>query len=121
MEVDNARSEIFVRITKEVGGLTDNRVSHLTFYLADVEAFMEPISVIPDIGGAPNDYFVVRDRDNWKQAFSAWLHTPMNIEEEISESESDSDSSRQADNWDSSSLDSGNEHSNSGEDTSSSE
>ena len=82
---------------------------------------MEPASVVPDIGGAPNDYFVVRDRDNWKQAFSAWLHAPMNVEDEISESESNSDSSRQADNWDSSSLDSANEHSNSGEDTSSSE
>ena len=52
------------------------------------------------------------------QAFSAWLQTPVNIEDEISESESDSDSSRQADNWDSSSLDSGNEHSDSGEDMS---
>ena len=46
---------------------------------------------------------------------------PMNVEDEISDSESDSDSSRQADNWDSSSLDSGNEQSNSGEDASSSE
>ena len=36
---------------------------------------MEPISVIPDIGGAPNDYFMVRDWDNWKQAFSAWSQT----------------------------------------------
>ena len=71
---------------------------------------MEPISVIPDMGGAPNDCFVVRDRDNWKQALSAWPHAPMNVEDEISESESDSDSSRQADNWDSSSLDSAGNH-----------
>ena len=26
-------------------------------------------------------FFMVRDRDNWKQAFSAWLQTPMNIED----------------------------------------
>ena len=62
VEVDNARSEIFVRITKEVGGLADNRVSHLTFYLADAEASMEPISVIPDIGAS-------------KMRFQGWLPT----------------------------------------------
>ena len=61
------------------------------------------------------------DLEEHRVLFSAWLQTPLNIEDEISESESDSDSSRQADNWDSSSLDSANEHRNSGEDTSSAE
>ena len=51
-------SEIFVPVAKEVGGLTNNRVSHLRFYLADAEAFVEPVSVVPDIGGPPNNCFM---------------------------------------------------------------
>ena len=82
-------SEIFVPMTKEVGGLTGNLVSHLRFYLADVEAFMEPLSVIPDIGGPPNNYFMVRDRSKWAEGFSSWLESPLDIREEISDCEED--------------------------------
>jgi hypothetical protein len=49
-------------------------VTELKFYLADVEAFVEPV-VIPDIGGAANEYFVVKNRDAWKQDFEEWLET----------------------------------------------
>ena len=111
-------SEIFVPVTKEVGGLTNNRVSHLRFYLADAEAFVEPISVIPDIGGPPNNYFMVRDRDNWRQAFSAWLQTPLDINEEISDYDSETDGSGHADNWDCVSVDSGDQLGGSADDAS---
>ena len=50
-------SEIFVPIIKEVAGLTDNAVSSMSFLLADVEAIVQAIAVVPDIGGAPNAYF----------------------------------------------------------------
>ena len=59
--------------------------------------------MIPDIGGPPNNYFVVRDRDNWRQAFSAWLQTPLDINEEISDYDSETDGSAHADNLTSSS------------------
>ena len=54
-------SEIFVPITKEVGAITDNVVSELKFWLADVDPIVKPIAVIPDIGGPPNAYFMVKD------------------------------------------------------------
>jgi hypothetical protein len=49
-------------------------VTELKFYLADVEV-VEPVVVIPDIGGAANEYFVVKNRDAWKQDFEEWLET----------------------------------------------
>ena len=61
-ETELAMSELFVPISKEVGGLTQNNVSHLSFFLADVEAFVKPVAVIPDIGGQPNSYFALRAR-----------------------------------------------------------
>ena len=30
-----------------------------------VETFVKPIAVIPDMGGAPNGYFVIKDRSDW--------------------------------------------------------
>jgi hypothetical protein len=38
-------------------------------------SFVEPVVVIPDIGGAANEYFVVKNRDAWKQDFEEWLET----------------------------------------------
>jgi len=47
-------SEIFSKVTKEVGRIKDGRVVDGIFYLANVEAFVEPIAVIPDVGGNTN-------------------------------------------------------------------
>lgn len=66
-------TELFTHIVKEVGKMEKNRVVDLKFYLADVEAFHEPIVVIPDIGGAPNSYFMLRGRSKWKEIFMKWL------------------------------------------------
>ena len=75
-EDDINMSELFFPITKEVGGLTMNNVSHLSFLLADVEAFVKPVAVIPDIGGQPNSYFALQERANWADMFTTWLDTP---------------------------------------------
>jgi len=40
-------------------------VTKLTFFLADVEAIVRPLAVIPDIGGLPNAYFWVKDQESW--------------------------------------------------------
>ena len=82
-------SEIFVPITKEVGGLTNNVVSHLKFVLADVDAIVKPIAVIPDIGGQPNAYFMVKDRETWRTDFMLFLETPLDFEDDISSDEED--------------------------------
>jgi hypothetical protein len=49
-------------------------VTELKFYLADVEALSNRwwLSLI---GGAANEYFVVKNRDAWKQDFEEWLET----------------------------------------------
>ena len=53
-----------------------NNVSHLSFLLADVEAFVKPVAVIPDIGGQPNSYFALREQASWKEMFTQWLESP---------------------------------------------
>jgi hypothetical protein len=69
-------SEMFAPIRKEVGKIVNGCVTEMKFYLADVEAFVAPLAVIPDIGGLPNDYLVVKNREEWKEDFEAWLETP---------------------------------------------
>ena len=93
--VDNeykiGQSEIFVPITKEIGGLTNNVVSHMKFFLADVEAIVKAIAVIPDIGGQPNDYFMVKDRETWQTDFMLFLEKELDLDAEISSEEDDSE------------------------------
>ena len=69
-------SEIFIKIEKEVSQMRNGNVTKLKFYLADVEAFVEPLTVIPDIGGVPNGYFVCKNREQWRQSFIDWLREP---------------------------------------------
>ena len=84
-------SEIFVPITKEVGDLTDDGANVMHFYLADVEAILEPMAVIPDLGGNSNAYLQVKPREQWKNDFMNFLERDLNIEEEMStEEEEDS-------------------------------
>ena len=67
------KSEIFRPIEKEIGQWSDDMVSGFRFYLADVEAIVRPLAVIPDIGGPTNRYFLVKDRDTWRQDFIRFL------------------------------------------------
>ena len=84
-------SEIFVPITKEIGGLTNNAVSHLKFYLADIDAIVGPIAVIPDIGGPPNAYFMVKERETWRTDFMKFLESEIDLEAMISSSDESTD------------------------------
>ena len=55
-------SEIFVPIGKEVLREDNkNGVTCLKFYLAHTDLIVEPLCVIPDIGGGWTDYFVVKN------------------------------------------------------------
>lgn len=75
-EVEIGRSDLFLPIATEVGGLTDNNVSNLRLFLADVEAFEEPVAVIPDLGGPPNGYFALNPRASWPDMFTEFLEIP---------------------------------------------
>jgi hypothetical protein len=72
------KSEIFLGITKEVGGMQHNHVTKLKFYLADVDAFHEPVVVIPDMGSRlpTNRYLMLRNMTKWKEDFTKWLDAP---------------------------------------------
>ena len=86
-------SKIFVPIRKEVLRQDDeNGVTRLKFYLADTEAFVEPLCVVPDIGGGRTDYFVIKNRSQWKEEFESWLETDnysTYFEDESDESDDD--------------------------------
>jgi hypothetical protein len=45
---------------------TDLNVSYVT---VPVEAIVHPLCVIPDIGGDPNEYFVILPKRNWSWLF----------------------------------------------------
>lgn len=85
-------SELFVPITKEVGRINQRkRVTKLKFYLADVEGFVEGVGVIPDIGGAPNAYFICRQRPKWGEEFVRWLESEHEDFEDFSDDEEQED------------------------------
>ena len=90
------RSEIFIPLLKNVAAWYEDTVTDLEFYLADVGAFDGPITVIPDVGGPNNGYFLVRQREEWSENFARWLERPHedfeDFEEDSSE-ESDDDQS----------------------------
>lgn len=81
-------SEIFVPLIKETPGLNTDGVALLKFYLADVEAIVKPIAVVPDIGGSPNAYLLIKERNDWRNDFVKFLESPdQEIRDEITEDE----------------------------------
>ena len=67
------KSEILIPIRKEVAKIRDGFVAKERLYLADVESIVEPVAVVPDIGGPCNDYFVVKNWSQWREQFKEWL------------------------------------------------
>ena len=60
--------------------MEDGFVVESQFYLADVEAFEEPVAVVPDIGGRANDYFIVKNKTEWAEDFVDWLEEPSDLD-----------------------------------------
>ena len=75
---DRSMSDIFIPFQKEVGAINkDGVVTKRKLYLADVEAFADPLCVIPDIGAKPGcKYFQVRPRSAWVREFIDWIEDP---------------------------------------------
>ena len=86
-------------VETEVESMTDGFVDGLKFYLADVDAFVEPAIIIPDIGGPNNRYMHVKGRHLWSNIFEKWLDDP-HVEDIVSESEDESDNSNEIDDED---------------------
>jgi hypothetical protein len=66
-------SDLFLPIRKDHGKLVNGSAVRYKYYLADVEGFISPTVVIPDLGGQTNDYFVLKAREDWKEVFTKWL------------------------------------------------
>ena len=57
--------------------------------MADVEAFLQPITVIPDIGSENKlRYFQVKARNEWAGTFIKWVEQPHHLDEMDEEYES---------------------------------
>jgi hypothetical protein len=72
-EQELGRSDLMVPIRKDIDLNEDGSVAVRRFYLADTEAFSDPCCTIPDIGGPPNRYFVVKPRNQWATEFVRWV------------------------------------------------
>ena len=75
------RSSILLPIRKTVDLDDKGVVTNRHFFLADTDAFVKPCSVVADIGGPPNRYFVVKSREMWAEDFQRWLRDPHAIDE----------------------------------------
>ena len=85
-EEEIKKSDLFVPLLKGVDGMVDGVVQGRLFYLADTSAFVKPCCVIPDIGGPPNRYFLIKPRTEWAGLFIKWLERP-HAEDDISDEE----------------------------------
>ena len=71
------RSEIFIPIFKKFSPNDPHMLLKREFFLADVEAFVDTVAVIPDIGcSKQNGYFMLRPRHKWGEMFGLWLDVP---------------------------------------------
>lgn len=67
------QSDLMTPVLKQVELDDQGTMVDRTFYLADTEAFLDPACVIPDLGGPPNRYFVVKPRNQWAAEFVKWV------------------------------------------------
>ena len=64
-------SDLFHPILKDIGR------SKRRFYLANVDAIVSPMCVVPDIGcKGKNRYFQVEPRSQWVEQFVSWVEDP---------------------------------------------
>lgn len=51
------------------------------FYLADVESILDPLVVVPDVGGSQRrEYFLMKSRSEWVEIFKQWLDDPHELD-----------------------------------------
>ena len=76
-------SDLFVplqkdaKVDKKTGEVLKRR-----FFLADVDAIVSPLCVVPDIGAKPScKYFKVKPRSEWVEEFLLWLRDPSALDD----------------------------------------
>ena len=80
-ETEQGLSEMFVPYTKETDGEDDDGDVKRKFYLVDVESFVEPTTVIPDVGNENSAaYLRLRPKSEWIEQFVTWLRDEHNKE-----------------------------------------
>ena len=74
---DALDSGIFSPIYKKYIPSNPQMSQRREFFLADIEAIVDTVAVIPDIG-CPNKnaYFLLQQRGNWAKMFDSWLELP---------------------------------------------
>ena len=81
---DDLQSDLFMPLMKDVEGVNEKgEVMGRQFYLADVSSIVGPCIVVPDMGGPPNAYFQVKNRNGWAKEFVDWLKQPHRDDEMI--------------------------------------
>ena len=69
-------SDLFIPYRKEAEATdTSGTITKRRFYLADVDAIVSPVCVVPDIG-TKEGYFVVKPRSEWVDIFIDWARAP---------------------------------------------
>ena len=91
--VERNCSDMLVPLIKEGKSLDDDgRIQERQLFLADVDAILEPLCVVPNIGRFKRRYFEIKARKTWNSIFEKWLDTDFNDEEaEINEEETRSE------------------------------
>jgi hypothetical protein len=79
---ETAKSALFVPINKEVSQSADAFGPwKRKFYLADVEAIVSPLVVVPNMGGSKGlEYLIVHPRSEWVDFFKLWLDDPHEVD-----------------------------------------
>ena len=80
-EHDGGELPFMTPVMKDIEKIDADGIVTRTFYLADTEAIVDPACVIPDLGGPPNRYFVVRPRNDWANEFRKWVDDPSRLDE----------------------------------------
>ena len=84
VEEEEPESDIFTPLMLETKTLSeDGDVVDRKFYVVDVESFVRPIVVIPDIGAVPKcQYLMMAPRSQWAEDFVEWIKVPYGVDEE---------------------------------------
>ena len=82
LDGEDYHSELVLDIETETIKDAGGNVVDLVLYLADVEAFLEPIMVVPNIGerSCQNRYLWIKSREQWGETFEEWLEEPHELD-----------------------------------------
>ena len=82
-DVEDNDSELFLPCIKTYKQVNqDGSIRQRQFYLAETEAFMEPISVFADIGHAnKHRYLQIVPCNQWARIFEKWVQAPHTLDE----------------------------------------